>query len=669
MTFLSVIYKPLRHKPCYGKSARGVLCSRPAGVSASRRPFAPAVWAKQENGIKPDHSWSGLPAATSMNRGSPTDRTKKTPPVGGSSTHSLSGPLTEAGRVIDKYATIWGSAPIIKGTISTKPANSCVRRARDEAARGMRLLRNGKHTLAIEWLSRSAALDPTVAAVQYDLGVACFAVGRLEEAMAALHRAISLDLQLGQAHIRLGNILDILGREAEAQAAYETGLRLAPLDYQAWVRLAEIHLANARRTEAEEAFLAAADAAGPPENGLYRAYAALAAERRTEAAPLLRALIASYPDHADAHVMLGHVLAEAGRFDEAVTSIERGIALDPGMVGAWSKLATTRKVRTDDNVLVEQLNANLARRDLTPWERQALHFALGKSYDDLGDYATAIRHFDAANQIRSSQVGFDREKWADYISSIIASSSPGFLDRYQDLGVADATPILIVGMPRSGTTLVEQILSSHPDVVAGGELPFWGQRYLAGTGTFSAMADAGTVQDSARDYLAVLHAVSPHAARVTDKMPFNFLLLGLIRRSLPHATIVHCRRHPIDTCLSIFVTDLQTKYEFAADRGNLVFVYREYLRLMAHWRSVLPLAHFVEVDYEALVASPERFIPPLVTACGLDWNDSCLMPHRNPRTVATASLWQVRQPIYQSSVERWRSYEPWLGELRELLAE
>jgi tetratricopeptide (TPR) repeat protein len=366
--------------------------------------------------------------------------------------------------------------------------------------------------------------------------------------------------------------------------------------------------------------------------------------------------------------MLGQVLAEDGRFEEAAASIERGLALDPDMVVAWSKLAAIRKVHTGDSALLESMNAGLRRSDLMPWERQALHFALGKSHDDLGDYAAAIRHFDAANVIRGAPARFDRGQWAGHISGIIGSTPPGFLERRHDLGVDDATPILIVGMPRSGTTLVEQILSSHPDVAAGGELDFWGRRHLAGLGVFDATADAGSARHLARDYVAVLRTISPDAARVTDKMPFNFLLLGLVRQVFPRATIVHCRRHPIDTCLSIFVTELATRYAFAADRGDLAFVYREYLRLMEHWRSVLPSAHFIEVDYEALVADPERCIPQLVTGCGLEWNDACLTPHRNPRRVGTASLWQARQPIYRTSVERWRCYEPWLGELRELLA-
>jgi hypothetical protein len=164
-----------------------------------------------------------------------------------------------------------------------------------------------------------------------------------------------------------------------------------------------------------------------------------------------------------------------------------------------------------------------------------------------------------------------------------------------------------------------------------------------------------------------LRAVSPDAARVIDKTPFNFFRLGAICQAFPRATIVHCRRHPVDTCLSIFATDFQIQYDFVADRRDLVSIYREYQRMMAHWRSVLPADRFIEADYETLVADPEPLIRQLVAACGLEWHDACLTPEQNRRTVTTASLWQARRPIYRTSVERWRRYAPWLGELRELL--
>jgi hypothetical protein len=224
-------------------------------------------------------------------------------------------------------------------------------------------------------------------------------------------------------------------------------------------------------------------------------------------------------------------------------------------------------------------------------------------------------------------------------------------------------------MPRSGSTLTEQILSSHPDVAAGGELGFWSSPRILNEDLLSLGGDTKAAKRLANDYLATLKALDPVAKRVTDKALANFFLLGAIRRVLPNATFVHCRRHPIDTALSIFTTNFETNFDYASNRGDLVFYYRQYARLMDHWRRVLPPARFVEVDYEALVSDPEPHARRLVAACGLDWNEACLAPHRNARRITTASVWQARQPIYRTSVERWRRYEPWLGELRELVPE
>jgi hypothetical protein len=216
-------------------------------------------------------------------------------------------------------------------------------------------------------------------------------------------------------------------------------------------------------------------------------------------------------------------------------------------------------------------------------------------------------------------------------------------------------------MPRSGTTLVEQILSSHPAVAGGGELTYWGD---VGRLLLDDHERVEVAQRLAAEYLTFLRSISPDAPRVTDKLPFNYERLGLIRQVLPRAFVVHCRRHPVDTCWSIFTTYFGSRL---ADRGDLVFFYRQYERIMAHWQTVLPAERYFEIDYEALVADPEPLTRRLVAFCGLEWHEACLAPHHNRRPVTTASLWQVRQPIYRGSLARWRRYEPWLGELRELL--
>ncbi len=573
-----------------------------------------------------------------------------------------------AGRSPGAFWTPGATADPPSTAAPAKPSKAHARAAHQQAVLGARLGRQGRHAEAAAALGRAAELDPTVAAVQHDLGLACLEAGRFAQAASALANAVRLNPDLAGAHHNLAIALDHLGHVDHAFIAYEAAVKLEPQRDTAQFRLGQIHLGRGRRAAAAAAFRAAAAAC--PDAAQARINEAFAADAEGDGATaqaLLRAVIAADADCGMAHLVLGHVLSQAGQSAEAAASLERGISLVPGMIGAWQGFAANTKFTAADQAVIERIRACLERPNLTPAERKAIHFALGKAHDDIGDHAEAMRHFDAANRFRSAASVLDRASLARQTGLLIAATPLGYLERNPDLGVADETPILIVGMPRSGTTLVEQILSSHPDVAPGGELGFWLDRNRAGLCVFDAAAKPEVVRRLADDYLAALRAIAPAAARVTDKMPFNFGLLGVIRQVFPRAAIVHCRRHPVDTCLSIFTTNFESTIDFAGERGSLVFFYRQYQRLMAHWREVLPPDRFIEVDYEALVADPEPLTRRLVATCGLDWNDACLAPHRNQRRITTASLWQAHQPIYRTSVERWRRYEPWLGELRQLL--
>jgi hypothetical protein len=221
-------------------------------------------------------------------------------------------------------------------------------------------------------------------------------------------------------------------------------------------------------------------------------------------------------------------------------------------------------------------------------------------------------------------------------------------------------------MPRSGTTLVEQIISSHNGVVGGGEMTFWSLCGVLFDEATDDLAFADLQRRTADNYMVTLRAISPTARRITDKRPFNFLCAGAIHVTFPRAVIVHCRRNPLDTCLSVFSTYFRRRPDFSTSQDDLVFYFQHYARLMAHWRATLPPKRFVEVDYEALVTDPERESRRLIDACGLEWQDRCLRPQENVRTVKSASRWQARQAIHGSAIGRWRRYEPWLGALREL---
>lgn len=546
------------------------------------------------------------------------------------------------------------------------------RQAQQQAALGLRMIGMRKFAQAIERLERAVRLDPAVAAVFRDLGLAYAACGRNADAAEALRRALQLDPDLEDAHRNLIAVLAFVGREQEAEASCLEVTRLAPSDHATHALLGNIRWRTGRMEAAEASFRAAAAVAGASGSSkarLYLAQAELAAGRAAAAEVLFEAAVAEDPADADAHLALGQLQSELGKMDQAVASLARGLELDPSRVEAWNVLSTNKKFSREDLALIEQMRTCLTRQDLRVGERSGVHFALGKALDDLGDYAASMAEFDKGNQLLAALGRLDRQLLERQTDQAIAVTPPGFLQRRPDFGVDDQTPILIVGMPRSGTTLVEQILSSHPEVAAGGELPYWRERVRRGATVFGPDAPADGPRRLAEGYLDVLRAIGPSARRVTDKTPFNFAHLGLIRQVFPRATIVHCSRSPIDTCLSNYMTNFAARYDYASDRGDLAFFYRQYLRLMAHWRQALAPEGLVEVRYETLVADPESVTRALVAACGLEWRSACLEPHRNQRAIRTASVWQARQPIYGGSVARWRRYQLWLGELGDLIAE
>ena len=539
------------------------------------------------------------------------------------------------------------------------------------ASEGKRLIRAGRFARAVDVLKKAVDLKPDIAATQLDFGYALMATGRLQEAAETLALAIRLDGRMPTAHYYLAQIFDGFGQEAMAMAGYKAAVALKPDLLDAQMRLGDLCLARDLQADAEAAFRAAASAGAA--NGVTAQIAearAVEASGDFEAAlAKMRAAVAAYPKSGEARAILANLLAQSGLSEEAADEFERASELTLDMNSVWIGITTNRKITAADDALIARMQGALNQPRLMPRHRQMLHFALGKAHDDRGEHEAAMRNFEEGNRLRAMGGQFDREALGRRVDQIIEATPPAFFDRSPPVGVDDATPILIVGMPRSGSTLTEQILSSHPEVAAGGELGFWSAPRILNEDLWSLAGDTEAAKRLANDYLATLKALDPAAKRVTDKALANFFLLGPIRRLLPKATFVHCRRHPIDTALSIFTTNFETNFDYASNRSDLVFYYRQYARLMDHWRRVLPAARFVEVDYEALVSDPEPHARRLVAACGLDWNDACLAPHRNARRITTASVWQARQPIYRTSVERWRRYEPWLGELRELAPE
>jgi hypothetical protein len=297
-----------------------------------------------------------------------------------------------------------------------------------------------------------------------------------------------------------------------------------------------------------------------------------------------------------------------------------------------------------------------------------MSYAVAKTYDHKGAYEQAMAWFDRANELAYESYPacktFDPAFLAKREKEIPEIYSPALFDRLNGTGSQSALPIFIVGMVRSGTTLLDRILSSHPAIQSAGEQPFWNAEADRLRGDFEKSLDASL----AEAYLALLQDAAPGGERIVDKMPLNFAHLGLIHLAFPQAKIVHIRRDPVDTCLSIYQTFFAGGPFFAYNRRNIVEFYRSYLRQMEHWRAVLPANCFFEVDYESFVANRETTTRATIEFLGLPWNDACLNPEKAPGVVATPSKWQARQPVYATSVQKWRRYEPWLGEFSELIS-
>jgi tetratricopeptide (TPR) repeat protein len=534
-------------------------------------------------------------------------------------------------------------------------------------------LRAGRPADAIAPLREAALLEPFNAVIQHDLGLACLEVGRIADAIAALQQAVASNPRYTDAYFRLGIALEKLGNTGGAIAAYDRATKLLPSLTEAWFRAGALVYTLGHRDQAIGCFRRAAVTGGRTSFGrLGQARALLIEDRNQEAEQVLRETLVADARNAMAYELLGSLLSELGRFDEARACFERAIAIAPLLAGSYYDLVRCRPVTSHDDGLLQEMQAALATPGLEAAQRLRVHLALGKAAEDLGDYGSAMQHFDAADAVRRGFVSFDSAAFDIEIDRLIARCTPEWIARAPELGSSDATPVLIIGMPRSGTTLVEQIVSSHPEVGAGDELHFWIQRGTAWHGSGASETKKPFVvpeflAKAVADYLGVLRAIAPTAARVTDKMPFNFLWAGLIHVAFPRATIIHCRRAAVDTALSIHQTHFLPSLAFPTGGAELVAYFRSYQRLIDHWRSVLPADRFIEVDYEDLTRAPEPIIRRIIAACGLAWHDACLRPESNPRAVKTPSKWQTRQPIYRTSVARWRRYEPWLGPLRALV--
>lgn len=544
---------------------------------------------------------------------------------------------------------------------------------------GVTLQAQGRDSLPA--LQKAAELLPGDAEAHYNLGNTLLMLGRLNEAEACFRRALQIRPDDADPHYNLGNTFLAMGRLNEAEASYRQVLQIKPFHAASHYNLGNILYERGCLAEAEASYRHALQARpNCADTHVNLGNVLRDAGRLDEAEDSFRQALQIRQDHAEAHNNMGEILLALGRLAEAEVSFRQALRIRQDYIKVRLNLVSVRKVEAGDDNLAALIAADDALRNgeisLSGEDAVCLHFALGKCYDDIGDYEKAFPHFLEGNKLKRTTLVYNPEHAARYFAEIMQNFDRGVLDRLGGDGDLSHLPIFILGMPRSGTTLTEQIIASHPSVYGAGEFADLGaiMRHEIHGAAFPAntcQLDQGRLAEWGRKYVAGLQRRAPEARRITDKMPANFLALGLIHLMLPNAKIIHVNRNPVDTCLSCFTTLFKQGQEHTYDLAELGSYYSGYARLMDHWREVLPDGAFLDVNYEDIVEDMEGQARRLTEYCGLEWDDACINFHKNKRAVSTASMAQVRQPVYRSSVERWRSYqkflEPLLGTLGEVV--
>ncbi len=528
------------------------------------------------------------------------------------------------------------------------------------------LCRSGKAEEGLDHGRQAIRIQPRDPDGYIHQGMNLKGLKRLNEAVNSFRAALEVDPTHQAAAQNLAAALQESRRDLEAKAAWNAVVALNPKSTIGWLSLGQLHLMLGEFADAISCARMATEL--DPRSGQAQLLLALALSEAGESVAAekhIREAIRLDPKDGIALAALGFWLQEQGDFIGSIEALERAIKILPTHGFAYYNLFRCKKATQDDTLQLIEL-MKLANSDkLLLSDRSYLNYALGKAFEDLGEYHGSMKFYDAANEA-AHKVWLEPKPWDVREYKELATKSMEFFDKgklanIRTKGNTSSKPILIVGMMRSGTSLMEQILSAHPEIGGGGELTFWHERADAIFNASHGQLSEIDLQAASEQYVERLSQLAPNKKHVTDKLPHNYALLGMIHGAVPNAKIVHVRRNPIDNCLSIYTTAYQRPPVFAHNRENIVVAYREYQRYMNHWKQTLPEGSMIEVEYEDLVMNCESVTRRIVDFLGLEWSDQCLHHEQNKRSVRTPSLWQVRQPVYATSMERWRRFEPWIA--------
>lgn len=501
--------------------------------------------------------------------------------------------------------------------------------------------------------------------------------GQMPEAEHAYRKAISQRRDYIDAYVNLSVLLDGSGRSDEALRTLGDALKLSPRHLGTLVQVARIQHRKANYEQAEQA----ARMALQIDPNSAEAYAVLGqvlheTDRLRGAVDAFEAALRLKPNLIEVNSIYGVCLKSLGRLDDARKQFEKTLELAPTAFGVYANLADLQKFTPDSPHFKDMERIMASAEDADSDRYMALHFALGKAYDDIGQYDKAFRHFKVGTAQKRRKLNYEEAQTLGFFDAIRETFNEALMKDPPFAGDRSEVPVFIVGMPRSGSTLVEQVLSNHPDVFGAGEIKEFSRQLNMLRGRFPGLPkypqmvqklSAAQLRVLGDGYLSKLIALSPGSARVTDKLLTNYYFVGLLHLLFPKARFIHTRRNPVDTCLSAYTKLFKDDMPHSYDLGELGRYYRKYDELMAHWDKVLPPGVMKTVVYEDVVNDMPAMARELIEFLGVPWNDACLTFHESTRPVKTASVVQVRQPVYSSSVGRWKRYGDEMKPLIEAL--
>ncbi|MEZ5758244.1 MAG: sulfotransferase [Emcibacteraceae bacterium] len=502
---------------------------------------------------------------------------------------------------------------------------------------GQLAFQQGQDAKAEKMLQNAISLDENRAIYHRDLAEIIFFRGNPNNALHSINRSLKLNLNDPKSHYIAALALSTLGESIKAIEAYKTAIKLNPGFGAAYNNLGTQLEAIGHPDQAKDAYIQA---------------------------------IKINPNNSEAHNNLAVVLIANGDIINAKKHLETAIRIKPANIEAHHNLSPLKKYKSDDEHIKQMEKIVPDAKRLSTENQARLYFTLGKAYSDLEKFDTAFEYFKYGNKIKRASFHYDEKAVFKLMEKIKNVFSASFVNTFKKAPNDDQTAVFIVGMPRSGSTLIEQILSSHSNIHAGGELTILAEIIKEKINNFPWEIEKiaeDDLLDIGKDYLGKLKALNPNAKRIVNKLPANFHYVGLIAKILPGARIINTKRNPMDCCFSNYTRLFQQLLPFVYDLGELGRYYNRYQDLIEHWHKVLPKQMLIDVQYEDVVDNLEHEARKLIKFIGLEWQDQCLNFYQNKRSVHTASADQVRKPIYNTAIEKWRPYEKYLNPLIEAL--